>query len=56
MEKIRDKNDYVDNEISRLDKIIKSGTISASKVDDFAIRKNILTNFHKNKVITHEDL
>ncbi|CAG8602823.1 14158_t:CDS:10 [Rhizophagus irregularis] len=56
MEKIKDKNNYVDNEIARLDKIIKSGTISASKIDDFTIRKNILTNFHKNKVITHQDL
>lgn len=56
MEKIKDKNNYVDNEIARLDKIIKSGTVSASKIDDFTIRKNILTNFHKDKVITHQDL
>ncbi|GBB90229.1 hypothetical protein RclHR1_01710029 [Rhizophagus clarus] len=56
MEKIKDKKDYIDNEIARLDKIIKSGTISASKLDDFTIRKNILTNFHKNKSITHQDL
>ncbi|RIA89439.1 protein disulfide-isomerase tigA precursor [Glomus cerebriforme] len=56
MEKIQDKKDYVDNEIARLDKIIKSGKISGSKVDDFTIRKNILANFHKDKTITHQEL
>uniref|UniRef100_A0A1D1YIZ3 protein disulfide-isomerase n=1 Tax=Anthurium amnicola TaxID=1678845 RepID=A0A1D1YIZ3_9ARAE len=56
MEKIKEKEDYVDKEIVRLDKVIKSGTISPSKVDDFTIRKNILANFHKDKDITHQEL
>ncbi|CAG8615593.1 9177_t:CDS:2 [Funneliformis mosseae] len=57
MDKIKNKKDYIDNEIARLEKIIKSGTISASKIDDFTIRKNILAIFHKDKVITpHQEL
>ncbi len=56
MDKIKDKKDYIDDEIARLNKIIKSGVISDSKIDDFTIKKNILTIFYKNKVITHQEL
>ncbi|CAG8736169.1 37_t:CDS:2, partial [Racocetra fulgida] len=57
MNKIVEKDDYAVNEIARLDKIIKSGTISGSKIDDFTIRKNILSGFHKDgDKITHEEL
>ncbi|CAG8610898.1 14628_t:CDS:2, partial [Cetraspora pellucida] len=57
MNKIAEKDDYAENEIARLDKIIKSGTISGSKIDDFTIRKNILSGFHKDSTkIIHEDL
>ncbi|CAG8552501.1 32661_t:CDS:2, partial [Racocetra persica] len=57
MNKIVEKDDYAENEIARLDKIIKSGTISGSKIDDFTIRKNILSGFHKDgDKVTHEEL
>lgn len=57
MEKIGEKKDYVDGEIVRLDKIIKSGTITGNKVDDFTVRKNILSSFRKEKTSdVHQEL
>ncbi|CAG8566330.1 13277_t:CDS:2 [Dentiscutata erythropus] len=43
MNKIAEKGDYAETELARLDKILKSGTISGNKIDDFTIRKNILS-------------
>ncbi|RHZ47470.1 hypothetical protein Glove_579g8 [Diversispora epigaea] len=54
MDKIKGKEDYADNEIIRLEKIIKSGTISEAKIDDFTIRRNILSSFHKDFVARDE--
>ncbi|CAG8540690.1 3209_t:CDS:10 [Ambispora leptoticha] len=45
MEKLKERQDYVTKEIERLEKIVKSGTISNNKKDDFTIRKNILVSF-----------
>ena len=56
MEKIKEKPGYVESEISRLEKIIKSGTISENKVDDFTIRKNILMSFTKGPGLVHQEL
>ncbi|CAG8721780.1 15822_t:CDS:2, partial [Acaulospora morrowiae] len=58
MEKTLEKEDYVDKEIARINKIIESGTISDNKIDDFTIRKNILSSFHKDSVPHegHEEL
>lgn len=57
MNKIVENGDYAETELARLDKIIKSGTISGSKIDDFTIRRNILSGFHKNDIKkTHEEL
>ncbi|CAG8489497.1 13199_t:CDS:10 [Ambispora gerdemannii] len=50
MEKIREKQDYVTKEIQRLEKIVKSGTISNNKKDDFTIRKNILVSFQIDEI------
>ncbi len=47
MEKVSSNKDYISNEISRLEKIIKGGTTAGEKADDFAIRKNILKLFHR---------
>ncbi|CAG8603017.1 7388_t:CDS:2 [Paraglomus occultum] len=56
MEKIKEKPGYVDSEISRLEKILKSGTISENKMDDFTIRKNILSSFTKGPGLVHQEL
>jgi hypothetical protein len=57
MEKIGGKKDFVNGEIARLDNIIKSGTISGNKIDDFTIKINILKNFHEDGSIpTHQEL
>lgn len=46
MEKIVQKGDaYATKEYARLDKIASSGTTSLEKLDDFYIRKNILSSF-----------
>jgi len=38
-------NDYVEKEISRLDRMIESGNLSGKKRDEFTTRKNILSSF-----------
>nr|CAG8626389.1 5586_t:CDS:2 [Entrophospora candida] len=54
MEKINEKPNYVDNEIDRLNNIIKTGKMSGGKLDDFTIRKNILSSFKKDNDATNE--
>ncbi|KAI8093828.1 thioredoxin-like protein [Halteromyces radiatus] len=49
MEKIIDGGDaFIQKEKTRLDKIIKSNTVTPAKLDDFTIRKNILTAFDRD--------
>jgi protein disulfide-isomerase-like protein len=46
MQKIVEKgNDYPSAELARINRMIESGNVKADKVDDFAIRRNILQQF-----------
>ncbi|ORX51285.1 disulfide isomerase [Hesseltinella vesiculosa] len=46
MEKILEKgDDFIDKEKARIQKIIKSSTVTLAKLDDFTIRQNILNVF-----------
>lgn len=49
MDKIKEKEDFVEGELARLQKVIASGTIAGLKLDDFSIRQNILATFQKMK-------
>ncbi|KAI8335744.1 thioredoxin-like protein [Chlamydoabsidia padenii] len=49
MEKVVDGGDaFIEKEKARLDKIIKSNTVTPAKLDDFTVRQNILNAFNKN--------
>ncbi|CAO3620073.1 unnamed protein product [Cunninghamella blakesleeana] len=49
MEKVAQHgNEFVQKERQRVEKIIKSNTITPAKLDDFTIRSNILNAFDKN--------
>lgn len=58
MKKVLEKGDgFIKTENARLDKIIKSNTVTASKVDDFTVRKNIFAAFDKKaKPVTKDEL
>jgi len=47
MNKINEKKDYVDKEVTRLSKILDGKSLSSEKADDFMKRINILKSFKK---------
>ena len=56
MKKVLEKGDaFIKTETARLDKIIKSNTVTSSKVDDFTVRKNILAAFDKKAKPVNKD-
>ena len=58
MKKILENGDgFVKTETARVDRIIKSNTVTLNKVDDFTIRRNILGAFDKKaKPVTKDEL
>ncbi|KAI9275606.1 thioredoxin-like protein [Phascolomyces articulosus] len=58
MKKILENGDaFVKTESARVDRIIKSNTVTLNKVDDFTIRRNILGAFDKKaKPVTKDEL
>ncbi|KAG0234755.1 hypothetical protein BGW42_006218 [Actinomortierella wolfii] len=61
-EKVNASSEYATTELARLEKLIKSGTVNQVKLDEFSIRKNILTQFvgasnpASNPAAAHEEL
>ncbi|KAI9313915.1 thioredoxin-like protein [Dichotomocladium elegans] len=56
MNKVLEKgDDFIKSESSRLDKVVKSNTVASNKIDDFAIRKNILGAFNKKATPVAKD-
>ncbi|KAJ1892134.1 hypothetical protein LPJ66_006524, partial [Kickxella alabastrina] len=45
MEKMASASDFASKEADRLSNIVKSGAVSASKLDGFTIRQNVLNVF-----------
>ncbi|KAJ2185030.1 hypothetical protein GGH18_004504, partial [Coemansia sp. RSA 530] len=45
MEKMSSASDFATKEAERLTNIVKSGAVSASKIDSFTIRQNVLKVF-----------
>ncbi|KAF9972872.1 hypothetical protein BGZ73_003939 [Actinomortierella ambigua] len=58
-EKVHASPDYTAKEVARLDGLIKKGAMNQAKLDEFVIRKNILTQFASSTpeaAATHEEL
>jgi len=42
---VKKGNDFVSQETERLGKLIEGGSLTSSKVDEFTVKRNILSQF-----------